>query len=107
MTSFVGGVTDPAAVELPPAELANLVHTEISPLLCASGNPVFSNVTVWPRAIPQYNLGHLERMASVTKLFQNYRGIWLAGNYLRGPAVGSCVEQATSVAEEVCKALQS
>jgi oxygen-dependent protoporphyrinogen oxidase len=107
MTSFVGGVTDPTAVELPPAELADLVHTEISPLLCASGNPAFSNVTVWPRAIPQYNLGHLDRMAAVTTLLKNHPGIWLAGNYLRGPAVGSCVEQATSVAEEVSKTLQS
>jgi oxygen-dependent protoporphyrinogen oxidase len=107
MTSFVGGVSDPTAVELSPAKLANLVHNQISPLLSASGSPAFSNVTVWPRAIPQYNLGHLDRLAAVTKLLQNYPGIYLAGNYLRGPAVGSCVEQATSVAEEVHKSLQS
>jgi protoporphyrinogen/coproporphyrinogen III oxidase len=107
MTSFVGGITDPAAAQLSPAELAKLVHSEISPLLSASGNPVFSNVTVWPRAIPQYNLGHLDRLAGITKRLQNCPGIWLTGNYLRGPAVGSCVEQAISVAEEVCKALES
>jgi oxygen-dependent protoporphyrinogen oxidase len=107
MTSFVGGVSDPTAVELSPAELANLVHNQISPLLSASGSPAFSNVTVWPRAIPQYNLGHLDRLTAVTKLLQNCPGIWLTGNYLRGPAVGSCVEQANAVAEEVHKALQS
>lgn len=103
MTSFVGGVTDPAAAELRPAELANLVHGQISPLLSASANPVFSNVTVWPRAIPQYNLGHLDRMAAVTKLLKNCPGVWLTGNYLRGPAVGSCVEQAIFIA--ACKVL--
>jgi oxygen-dependent protoporphyrinogen oxidase len=107
MTSFVGGVSDPAAVRLSPEELANLVHCQISPLLSASGNPAFSNVTVWPRAIPQYNLGHLDRMAAVTNRLKNCPGIWLAGNYLRGPAVGSCVEQATAVSEEVRRAVQS
>lgn len=107
MTSFVGGVSDPAAAELSPAELVNLVHGQISALLSASGSPVFSSVTVWTRAIPQYNLGHLDRLAAVTKLLQNCPGIWLTGNYLRGPAVGSCVEQATAVAEEVRKVLQS
>jgi oxygen-dependent protoporphyrinogen oxidase len=107
MTSFVGGVTDPAAVELRPAELANLVHSQTAPLLSATGNPVFSQVTVWPRAIPQYNLGHLDRMAAVRKLLKNCPGIWLTGNYLGGPAVGSCVEQAIAVAEEVRNALQS
>jgi protoporphyrinogen/coproporphyrinogen III oxidase len=107
MTSFVGGVSDPAAVELSPTELANLVHSQISQLLSASGGPVFSNVTVWPRAIPQYNLGHLDRLAAVTKLVKNSSGIWLTGNYLRGPAVGSCVEQANAIAEEVARSLQS
>ena len=107
MTSFVGGVTDPAAVELSSAELTNLVHSQVAPLLSASENPAFSNVTVWPRAIPQYNLGHLDRLAAVTKLLQNCPGIWFTGNYLRGPAVGSCVEQSIEVAEEVRVALQS
>jgi oxygen-dependent protoporphyrinogen oxidase len=107
MTSFVGGVGDPAAVELSSAELISLVHSQIAPLLSASGNPAFSNVTVWPHAIPQYNLGYLDRLAAVTKLLQNCPGIWLTGNYLRGPAVGSCVELANAVAEEVRKAQQS
>jgi protoporphyrinogen/coproporphyrinogen III oxidase len=106
LTSFVGGVTDPTAANLGPEELASLVHTEISPILSIASDPVYSNGTVWPRALPQYNLGHGDRLAAVAKLLQNCPGIWLTGNYLRGPAVGSCVEQATAVAEDVSRALQ-
>jgi oxygen-dependent protoporphyrinogen oxidase len=101
LTSFVGGVTDPSAGKLPPEELATLVHREISPLLSIKNDPIFSNVTIWPRALPQYNLGHGDRLARIAQLQSQFPGLWLAGNYLRGPAIGSCVEQALAVAEGV------
>jgi len=106
LTSFVGGATDPSAASLPAEALTSLVHREISPILSIAADPVFSNVTVWPRALPQYNLGHSDRLAAVAKLLRNYPGIWLAGNYLRGPSIGSCVEQALAVADEVREALE-
>jgi len=101
LTSFVGGVTDPAAAKLSPGELASLVHRETSPLLAIQGEPVFSNVAVWPRALPQYNLGHGERLAALAKSLSRLPGLFLAGNYLRGPAIGSCVEQALAVSNEL------
>jgi oxygen-dependent protoporphyrinogen oxidase len=101
LTSFVGGATDPLATKLKPEEVGNLVHREISPLLSIKGRPAFSNVTIWPRALPQYNLGHGGRLARIEQLRAQFPGIWLAGNYLRGPAIGSCVDQALAVAEEI------
>jgi len=101
MTSFVGGKTDPGASELKPDELASLVHREISRVLSIGSGPAFSNVTIWPRALPQYNLGHADRLAAVAKACSRFPGLWLTGNYLRGPAIGSCVDQALAVAEEV------
>jgi protoporphyrinogen/coproporphyrinogen III oxidase len=101
LTSFVGGAADPAAAKLTPEELAALVHREISPLLSIKSEPSFSNVTIWPRALPQYNLGHGDRLARIEKLQSQFPGLWLAGNYLRGPAIGSCIEQALAVAEKV------
>jgi oxygen-dependent protoporphyrinogen oxidase len=101
LTSFVGGTTDPAATKLKPEELASLVHGEISPLLSIKSDPTFSNAAIWPRALPQYNLGHSDRLAAVAKSCSRFPGLWLTGNYLRGPAIGSCVDQALAVAEEV------
>ncbi len=101
LTSFGSGTTDPAASKLKPEELASLVHSEISPLLSISSSPVFSNVTIWPRALPQYNLGHADRLEAVAKACSRFPGLWLTGNYLRGPAIGSCVDQALAVAEGV------
>jgi oxygen-dependent protoporphyrinogen oxidase len=103
LTSFVGGATDSAAATLEPQELASLVHREISPLLFIESAPIFSNVTIWPRALPQYNLGHGDRLAAVAKACSRFPGLWLTGNYLQGPAVGSCVDHALAVAKEVSK----
>ena len=105
LTSFVGGATDAATATMEPQELTSLVHREISPLLSIKNEPAFSNVTIWPRALPQYNLGHGDRLATVAKACSRFPGLWLTGNYLRGPAVGSCVDQALAVAEEVRRKL--
>jgi oxygen-dependent protoporphyrinogen oxidase len=96
-------MTDPEATKLKPQELVSLVHGEISPLLSIANAPVFSNVTIWPRALPQYNLGHADRLARIEQLGARFPGLRLVGNYLRGPAVGSCVDQALAIAEEVRK----
>jgi len=86
---------------LQPEELAALVHREISALLYMKKEPVFSNVTIWPRALPQYNLGHGDRLSAIAKACSQFPGLSLTGNYLRGPAIGSCVDQALGVAENV------
>ena len=65
LTSFVGGATNPGAIGKSPEQLADQVHREMSPLLGLRKEPVFSNVTIWQRAIPQYNLGHTARLAAL------------------------------------------
>jgi oxygen-dependent protoporphyrinogen oxidase len=101
LTSFVGGATDPRAASLPPGELASLVHREIAPLLAIREKPSFSNVTIYPRALPQYNLGHAERLAAIEHQRSKFPNLWLAGNYLRGPSIGACVEQSLNVADQI------
>jgi len=101
LTSFVGGATDPTAISQPEAELAAVVHSELTPILEIQSSPAFSSVTLYRRALPQYNLGHSERLAAIQRLSAALPGLFLTGNYLRGPAIGSCVEQALAIAEAV------
>ena len=101
LTTFVGGVTDTGAAKLSSGELSSLAHQEIARLLAITGEPTFCNVTIWPRALPQYNLGHAGRLALIHKGLARFPGLFLTGNFLRGPAIGACVEQALTVAEEV------
>jgi protoporphyrinogen/coproporphyrinogen III oxidase len=114
-TSFVGGATDPGAAALSPEELTSLVDNELAPLMkirqdatAGRGKPhpyqfrgSFSHVTIYSRALPQYNLGHADRLAAIEGHRTKFPNLWLAGNYLRGPSVGACLEQSLSVANEI------
>ena len=101
LTSFVGGATDPSAAALSDDALSALVHAELAPLLDISGQPVMQHVNLHMRAIPQFNLGHTERLQTIREAAKQAPGLWLTGNYWRGPAVGSCIEHALEVAEQV------
>jgi oxygen-dependent protoporphyrinogen oxidase len=91
LTSFLGGATNPGAA-LSDKDLVDLVHREIAPVLRIHAAPAFSHVQVYPRALPQYNIGHEERLTALERLRGELPGLFFVGNYLRGPAIGSCVE---------------
>ncbi|HYL64368.1 MAG TPA: protoporphyrinogen oxidase [Candidatus Methylomirabilis sp.] len=101
LTSFLGGATDPGAVSLSPQELVALNHKELTPILSIRQAPSFSNVQIYERALPQYNLGHLDRIPSSEQMKLLDTNLWLVGNYLRGPSIGTCAEEALSVADEI------
>jgi len=107
LTSFVGGATDPHVVTKDADELAALVHGEIKPVLAIGRPPAFVYVQRYERALPQYNLGHSARLGRIDRLRQAVPNLGLIGNYLRGPSIGACVEQAQAVAADVLARLRN
>ena len=101
MTSFIGGAKDGNALALPPEELSAVVHREVSVILGIKGAPSASKVTPYRAAIPQYNLGHTKRLDAVRKDLSQVPGLWVTGNYWKGPAIGVCIEHSLAVAEEI------
>jgi oxygen-dependent protoporphyrinogen oxidase len=101
LTSFLGGATDPQTAVLSPDALVSLVHGELARILSIRQPPVFSNVRVYERGLPQYNLGHPERVHNVSHYGFPCANLWLIGNYLRGPSIGACLEQALSTAAQI------
>jgi protoporphyrinogen/coproporphyrinogen III oxidase len=101
LTSFIGGATDPQAAALSAEEISAIVHREISQVLSIRSQPTFSSVEIYQRALPQYNIGHTARIANLERESSALLNIKLVGNYLRGPAMGVCIEQALAVADEI------
>jgi oxygen-dependent protoporphyrinogen oxidase len=101
LTSFIGGATDPQAIGFSTEEIIAMVHRELAPILSIRSQPMFSNVEIYPRALPQYNLGHNARIATLERDSSSLLNLKLVGNYLRGPAIGACIEQALAVADEI------
>jgi oxygen-dependent protoporphyrinogen oxidase len=107
LTSFVGGATDHPAAALSVQELCELVHREIAPVLRIHGAASFSHVQVYRRALPQYNIGHGERLTALERLRGEWPGLFFVGNYLRGPAIGNCVDLGIATAEALASQVQS
>jgi oxygen-dependent protoporphyrinogen oxidase len=101
LTNFIGGATDQQAVSLSAEEISAIVHREIAPILSIRNQPTFSNVQIYERAIPQYNIGHTTRVGNFQRESSSLLNLKLVGNYLRGPALGACIEQALAVADEI------
>jgi oxygen-dependent protoporphyrinogen oxidase len=102
-TSFAGGATDPGLCEKTDAEIASIVCGEVARALRIEGEPVITSVHRYARAIPQFNLGHTDTISAINGIISGIPGLFLAGNYLTGPSIGSCVEQANQVADSVIK----
>jgi oxygen-dependent protoporphyrinogen oxidase len=107
MTSFLGGATDPALAQNTEDEIAAIANAENRRILQINGMPLVSVVWKHAKALPQYNLGHGHIIEAVRKAQEKIPGIFFSGNYLEGPAIGKCVEQASQTADAVRKHLTS
>jgi oxygen-dependent protoporphyrinogen oxidase len=100
LTSFVGGARHPTRAALSEAEIASIVGAELGRLLGA-GSTLFRHVKRWPQAIPQYTIGHLERIARLDAAERALPGLFFCGNYRGGVAIGDCIVNGGAVAEKV------
>jgi protoporphyrinogen/coproporphyrinogen III oxidase len=107
ITSFIGGATDLAAAKEDDRKLLDIVVRENSEILEIGGPPVENALFRYDRALPQYNIGHSERVAAINDALGNLPGLFLTGNYLSGPSIGDCVEHAYATAEAVNKFLRT
>ena len=105
LTSFVGGLRNPALPAKPDAELAAIVHGELRALAGARSEPLWMNVTRWTHAIPQYNLGHRERLRPVEDAERAFPGLFFCASYRGGVSVGDCIKSAHAMAETLTRFL--
>ena len=103
--TMVGGAHDESAVELDDASLANIVLGDLRQAMGFVVAPRFKRVVRHARAIPQYTLGHLDRVAAIEQALQKRSGLMIAGNALHGISVNACIEEAGPLAERVLEVL--
>lgn len=104
LNNFIGGETDRAAINLSDEELRQIVHADLQEVLGISGEPKELPITRWQQAIPQYNLGHATRVATIKNALQNHTNLILLGNYLHGVALGDCIKQGKEIGTELTRA---
>jgi oxygen-dependent protoporphyrinogen oxidase len=102
---FVGGATQPELANLPDDELRRLVREELADLLGAQGEPLLWHIARWHGAMPQYHVGHLEKVGRIERLAAAHPNLALAGSAYRGVGVPMCIHSGEAAAESVLRQL--
>jgi oxygen-dependent protoporphyrinogen oxidase len=103
---FVGRDGAQSALELDDHDLTNTVVEELRPLLGITGSPVVARVYRWQEAMPQYEVGHLERLDAMQAALAATPGLILAGSPYRGVGLPDCIAQGQHAAQRAFDALR-
>ncbi len=109
LTSYIGGATDSEIGNLDSEQIVREVHRDLSRILLKPDvpQPKVLTVKLWKRAIPQYNLGHFDRLQQIENGLKSLPGVYLCSNYVGGIALGDCVRRGFESALEVREYLQN
>ncbi|RNF39401.1 protoporphyrinogen oxidase [Planococcus salinus] len=100
--TFIGRVGDEAIVDLSDTEIEKMVLADLKKSLGVEATPEFTVVSRWKHAMPQYLVGHKERIAETKKEMQQvFPMIQLAGGSYDGFALPDCVEQGMAAANRI------
>lgn len=96
---FVGGHRHPELVALQDDELIQIVREELQTIMKISAVPQVTRVFRWPSANPQYDVGHLDKVAAMENLCPT--GLYLTGSAYRGVGIPDCIQQGQQTAEKL------
>ncbi len=100
---FVGGELHEDLVDQPDAALTQIARDELAQVMGLRSEPFYAQVFRWPKANPQYDVGHLERVDALEQLAAQHPGLYLTGSAYRGVGIPGCVGNAQRTVAAVCQ----
>ena len=99
LRSMIGGARAPDLALLPEARLIELVRQDLKNIMRIDAEPDFVRVYRHQQAIPQYVVGHGQRLNTINQLLQKHPGLLLTGNAYKGVALNDCIINAYHLAD--------
>jgi len=99
LRAFVGGALQPELFDLSQDELLLRVRADLRDLLGIEPAPLFAEVSKWERSMPQYHVGHLERVQRIEARVAALPGLVLAGNAYSGLGLPDCIRSGEAAAD--------
>lgn len=105
LTSYIGGERYPELALLPPEKIYALVEDDLQRLFGVKGEPTFRHCAIYPKAIPQYNLGYGRYQELMDQIEERVPQFYFAGNYRHGISLSDSILSGCKIAERVEKSL--
>lgn len=99
LRAFAGGALQPEVFALEEAELLRRVENDLRELLGITAKPLFTEISKWQNSMPQYEVGHLDRVATIEKHVRDLPALTLAGAAYRGAGIPDCIRSGETAAE--------
>jgi len=106
LRSMMGGACFPEYVKLGDDEVVARVRRDLQATMGIEAEPSFVRVFRHPQAIPQYTVGHCQRLEALAGLLKAHPGLVLTGNSYRGIGLNDCVAAAQRASDEALELLQ-
>jgi oxygen-dependent protoporphyrinogen oxidase len=94
LRAYIGGVDDPAAVELDDAALIEIAHADAGRALDIRDVPELTRVYRWREATPQLEVGHPDLMERIERRLAAIPGVLLSASGFRGTGIADCIADA-------------
>jgi oxygen-dependent protoporphyrinogen oxidase len=104
---FIGRYGQTEATAGSDDDLRRLAHDEVAARLGTTEPPHLTRVHRWPRGMPQYTLGHRQRLAAIERQLDALPGLALAGAAYRGVGLPDCITSGQTAAERIEASLQA
>ncbi|MGY0692840.1 protoporphyrinogen oxidase [Virgibacillus sp. FSP13] len=99
---YVGRPNDQSVVDLSDEEIVDIVLKDLNKTMNITQEPDFSVISRWKNAMPQYTVGHKERIAEVRdQASEQLPGVFLTGSSYEGIGVPDCIEQGEKAVADV------
>ncbi len=98
---FVGGAGAEEIAEREEAELVQVARQELRSTMGIHAAPLLARVYRWPRANPQYDIGHRTRIAEIERMAASHSGLHLAGAAYHGAGIPDCIQSGREAAARI------
>ena len=99
LRAFLGGALGEGALDGDDEALAGRARRDLADALGVTAEPVLTRVHRYPASMPQYHLGHLDRIETIERRLAALPGLFLAGSAYRGVGISDCVHSGETAAE--------
>lgn len=106
MRTMIGGATDPDAAALSDGALLDIVSAELKPIVDIKDAPAYVRIYKYRQGIPQFVVGHPERMRRMDDILKNHPGLYFTGNTYQGVGLNDCVLRSDKVARDLAAHLR-
>jgi oxygen-dependent protoporphyrinogen oxidase len=97
---YIGRYGEKDVTEFDDGRLLTIAQNEIRETLNITTDSLFHRIFRYPKSMPQYNLGHPERLAAIESRVAAHPGLFLAGAAFKGVGIPDCIASGEEAAEK-------